>query len=147
MTYTINRIPLTPVIKISFIIYFIMAFIGVLLYSTILMSVLGTIGGLMGGMDFPVRPPGGGSLIFIGIFGAIMLAVLYTLIEGIRCIALALQSFIPDSADKLLFQLAVAAEHRGNMCFSKEYALKPATLLPKPEPVFPRFELADDDAA
>ncbi|MDP8208805.1 MAG: hypothetical protein P9L92_19235 [Candidatus Electryonea clarkiae] len=83
MTITINRIPLVPVLKIGFMIYFLMAFIGLLLYSTIILSVIGTIGSLIGGLNLPMAMPGGGSMIFIGLFGAIFIAIIYTILTMI----------------------------------------------------------------
>lgn len=64
---------------------------------------------------------------------------LYTLLETIRCIAIMLQPFVPDSAAKLLDQLAVPADARSFEHLRPEHALKPGTGLPKPEGVFPRF--------
>jgi methionyl-tRNA synthetase len=69
-----------------------------------------------------------------------MRRTLYTLAESIRCIALMLQPFVPDSAGKLLDQLAVPADQRRFIHLKPEFALKPGTPLPKPEGVFPRFE-------
>jgi methionyl-tRNA synthetase len=68
-----------------------------------------------------------------------MQATLYHLAEAIRCISIMLQPFIPDSAGKLLDQLAVPADQRSFAHLAPEFALKPGTPLPKPEGVFPRF--------
>lgn len=70
-----------------------------------------------------------------------MEATLYTLAEVIRCIGIMLQPFVPDSADKLLNQLAVPADKRSFEDLKPEYALKAGTPLPKPEGVFPRILL------
>ncbi len=72
-----------------------------------------------------------------------MQAVLYALLEGIRIISLCLQPFIPDSADKLLFQLGVSSDTRNVVAMTSGYALRPNAILPAPEPVFPRFEVGD----
>ena len=70
---------------------------------------------------------------------ALMASTLYTLAETIRCIGIMLQPFVPESAAKLLDQLAVPADQRTFEHLKPEYALKPGTLLPKPQGVFPRF--------
>ncbi len=68
-----------------------------------------------------------------------MEATLYHLAEAIRCIAIMIQPFVPDSAAKMLDQLAIPANERRFEHLSPDFSLKPGTLLPKPEPVFPRF--------
>jgi methionyl-tRNA synthetase len=70
-----------------------------------------------------------------------MHAVLYHLAESIRCIALMLQPFMPDSAAKLLDQLAVPANKRTFkfLISGQGGELVPGTPLPKPEGVFPRL--------
>ncbi|MFN7452925.1 MAG: methionine--tRNA ligase [Alphaproteobacteria bacterium] len=70
---------------------------------------------------------------------AAMEATLYTLAEVIRCIGIMLQPFVPDSADRLLNQLAVSKDHRSFEDLKPEHALKPGTKLPPPEGVFPRI--------
>ena len=80
----------------------------------------------------------------------LMNAVLYYIAEGIRCIAIYLQPFMPIAAAKILDQLAVPTEHRSfesaqHLEFTKngglpDSALKSGTLLPAPVPVFPRIE-------
>ena len=64
-----------------------------------------------------------------------MQAVLYTLAETIRHVAIMVQPFMPGAASAILDQLSVAADQRvlANIG-SKELA--PGTPLPKPEPVF-----------
>jgi methionyl-tRNA synthetase len=73
-----------------------------------------------------------------------MEAVLYTLLEGIRCIALCLQPFMPTAADKMLFQLSVPENARMNACVSAEYALISGAVLPEPEGIFPRFQVVEE---
>ncbi|MET1028627.1 MAG: methionine--tRNA ligase [Dongiaceae bacterium] len=68
-----------------------------------------------------------------------MNTVLYVLAETIRRLGLLLQPVMPDSAARLLDQLAVAPEHRNFGAFGRDHALTPGTALPKPEGVFPRF--------
>lgn len=68
-----------------------------------------------------------------------MAATLYHLAEAIRCIGIMIQPFVPDSAAKLLDQLAIPANEREFKHLSPEFSLKPGTELPKPEAVFPRF--------
>lgn len=74
-----------------------------------------------------------------------MNATLYTLAEVVRCIGIMLQPFVPDSAKKLLDQLAVAEHARSFEHLKPEYALIPGTPLPKPEGIFPR--VASDSKA
>lgn len=79
----------------------------------------------------------------------LMQAVLYYLAEGIRCLAIFLQPFMPQSAGSLLDQLAVPQDqrlfkHAYNFDFPasgtlNEFSLKPGTPLPAPQPVFPRL--------
>lgn len=66
-----------------------------------------------------------------------MQTVLYTLAETIRHIGLVLQAFMPDSASKILEQLALS-EHERSLA-SIAHALKPGTQLPAPQGIFPRF--------
>lgn len=76
-----------------------------------------------------------------------MQTVLYTLAEAIRCIAIMLQPFIPQAAQKILLQLGYTetdfATTTGGIPFEQlkpAYALKPGTQLPVPAGVFPRVE-------
>lgn len=85
-------------------------------------------------------------------------AVLYVLAEGIRCIAVYLQPFIPQSAAKLLDLLGVentpeARDFASTYHFDfaennalNAHALKSGAVLPAPAPVFPRLE-AESEAA
>ncbi len=70
-----------------------------------------------------------------------MNAALYTLAECLRRIGLLLQAFIPDSAAKLLDQLAVPQNERLFHMVGAGHALKPGTVLPEPQGLFPRIEL------
>jgi methionyl-tRNA synthetase len=63
--------------------------------------------------------------------------VLWVLAETIRRVTLLVQPFMPDSAGKILDQLAVPATERAFAAFDQE--LVPGTVLPKPQGVFPRF--------
>ncbi|MDX2073508.1 MAG: methionine--tRNA ligase [Alphaproteobacteria bacterium] len=67
-----------------------------------------------------------------------MEAVLFSLAESIRKIAILLWPVIPTSAAKILDQLAVPPAERGFKHLSAEFALKPGTPLPPPSGVFPR---------
>lgn len=77
-------------------------------------------------------------------------ATLYYLAEGIRCIAIMLQPFVPESCIKLLQQVGYSEEQaREGIPFEQlkpEFALKEGAVLPAPTAVFPRFE-ADSGAA
>ena len=63
--------------------------------------------------------------------------VMWVLAETIRRVTLVVQPFMPDSAARILDQLAVPAESRAFATFHAE--LVPGTALPKPQGVFPRF--------
>ncbi len=65
-------------------------------------------------------------------------AALYVLAEAIRRLGLYLQPFVPDSAAKILDQLGVDPGARDFSAIGD--ALAPGTPLPKPTPVFPRFD-------
>jgi methionyl-tRNA synthetase len=68
-----------------------------------------------------------------------MHAVLYVSSELIRVLAILLQAIMPNSASKILEQLAVPSNERTFKHLNAKYALKPGTPLPAPEPVFPRI--------
>src|SRR6185436_4626393 len=63
--------------------------------------------------------------------------VLWVLAETIRRVTVLVQPFMPDSAAKILDQLAVAEGDRTFAGFDKE--LVSGTALPAPQGVFPRF--------
>jgi methionyl-tRNA synthetase len=67
-----------------------------------------------------------------------MKTVLYTLAEVIRHLAVLVQPFVPQAAQKLLDQLAVAPGSRDFAALTQA-PLIPGTRLPKPEGIFPRF--------
>ena len=71
-----------------------------------------------------------------------MNTVLYVLAEAIRQIAILAQPIMPQSADKLLSQIGVT--DRGFDQLGETGRLKPGTAIPKPEGVFPRFELPEE---
>jgi methionyl-tRNA synthetase len=67
--------------------------------------------------------------------------VLYVLAEVIRCLALAVQPFVPESSAKLLDQLGVAPDARTFAQLSADSALVSGITLPEPKGVFPRLEM------
>ncbi len=79
----------------------------------------------------------------------LMNAVLYYLADGIRCLSIFLQPFMPQAAANILDQLAVPKDQRAfthayNFDFAASgklnaFSLKPGTPLPAPQAVFPRF--------
>ena len=75
--------------------------------------------------------------------------VLYYISESIRCIAILLQPFMPDSAAKILVQLGYdESQTKKGIPFSElENPLKPGTKLGELKPVFPRFVEEKKDAA
>ncbi len=72
-----------------------------------------------------------------------MNTVLYVLAETVRRLGLLLQPVMPDSAARLLDQLALPAGARSFTAYGRDHALTPGTALPKPEGVFPRFVEAE----
>jgi len=73
-----------------------------------------------------------------------MAVVLGVLVNVIRHLALIVQPFVPDSASKLLDQLAVDPDERDFSQF--DGAVESGTRLPKPEGVFPRFVETEEAA-
>ena len=69
-----------------------------------------------------------------------MQEVLYVLMESLRYIAIMLQPFVPDSANKMLNQLNVPTTQRTFANLTREFALKPGAEILEPTPIFPRFE-------
>ncbi len=67
-----------------------------------------------------------------------MESVLYALAETIRRLAIVVQPFVPEAAERLLGQLAVAPAAR-SFAALEESPLIPGTALPEPEGIFPRF--------
>ena len=70
-----------------------------------------------------------------------MAAVLYTVVETVRRIALILQPVMPESTEKLLDLLAQSADQRGFDALNSR--LEAGLELPKPAGVFPRFVEAE----
>ena len=68
-----------------------------------------------------------------------MATVLYVLAETIRHIAILVQPVVPDSATKMLDQLALGPGDRSFASLGPRGALKPGTPLPPPQGVFPRY--------
>ncbi len=69
-----------------------------------------------------------------------MQTVLYVLLETIRNLGLLLLPFMPESAGKILNQLAIADDQRCFMSYGKQNQLKPNNTLPIPSGIFPRYE-------
>ncbi len=68
-----------------------------------------------------------------------MVTVLYGLAEVIRHLGVLVQPFMPDSAAKILDQLAVPAGERGFDRLGPAHALPAGRALPAPAGVFPRY--------
>ena len=75
-----------------------------------------------------------------------MATVLYVAAEAIRHLAILVQPFMPESCAKMLDQLGVQADARDFSCLGSKGTLKPATALPPPKPIFPRYvdDVAED---
>ncbi len=76
-----------------------------------------------------------------------MATVLYVLAEVVRCLALIMQPLTPDSAARMLDQLAVADNERSFSFVTAAYALKAGTKLPPPSGVFPRIMDTEEQKA
>ncbi|MDP7141935.1 MAG: methionine--tRNA ligase [Alphaproteobacteria bacterium] len=74
-----------------------------------------------------------------------MKTVLSVLAEVIRCVAIAYQPVIPDSAAKVLDQLKIPADQRDYAHIHDDYALG-SVAIDKPEGVFPRIVLEEEAA-
>ncbi len=68
--------------------------------------------------------------------------VLSTIAECLRCLAIALQPFVPALAPKILDILNVDEKHRALKFLSSDYALKAGHQINEPKGVFPRLEAA-----
>jgi len=73
-----------------------------------------------------------------------MKTVLYVLAETIRQLAILVQPIMPESAAKILDQLCVSERNFDQL--GEVGALKAGTAIPKPEGVFPRLELPEEDS-
>jgi methionyl-tRNA synthetase len=71
-------------------------------------------------------------------------AVLYTVAETLRHIAIVLSPFMPQAMDRMLDQLGVATDARDFASLAKP--LQPGTALPPPQGVFPRHVEAEASA-
>ena len=72
-----------------------------------------------------------------------METVLWTTAETLRRIGILCQPFIPGSASKLLDLLATPASERRFAHVGDGHALVPGTVLPPPQPIFPRYAEAE----
>ncbi len=72
-----------------------------------------------------------------------MATVLYVLSDVIRMLALIMQPFTPDAAEKILDQLSVPDDQRDFDALAPGHAPTPGEDLPKPEPVFQKLELEE----
>ncbi len=68
-----------------------------------------------------------------------MNTVLYVLTETIRCLALAIQPVVPESAAKMLDQLNIPAEQRIFEYIAAAHAIKAGSEIPQPQGIFPRL--------
>ena len=73
-----------------------------------------------------------------------MKTVLYVLAETVRCLAIAIQPVVPESAEKLLDQLEIPQGERDFAHMAADHALKDGVKIDKPEGVFPRIVEEED---
>jgi methionyl-tRNA synthetase len=74
-----------------------------------------------------------------------METVLYVLAETIRCLGIIIQPVTPDSAAKIMEQVATPEAERTFAHIAPAFAVKPGTSIPAPQGVFPR--IAQEEAA
>jgi methionyl-tRNA synthetase len=75
-----------------------------------------------------------------------MATVLYVLTEVIRHLGILVQPFMPESASKILDQLALSETERGFGTLGPAHALTGGRALPAPAGVFPRYVAAEPAA-
>jgi methionyl-tRNA synthetase len=68
-----------------------------------------------------------------------MATVLYVTAEVLRAVGILAQPFVPEAAAKLLDLLSVPPQNRVLALVGPENRLAPATPLPQPAPIFPRY--------
>ena len=68
-----------------------------------------------------------------------MATVLYVTLEAIRNLAILAQPYVPQSAEKFLNLVNAPADERNFAHVGAGHRLVAGTVLPKPEPVFPRY--------
>ena len=78
-----------------------------------------------------------------------MRAVLMTLFQAVRTLAIAIRPVVPDAADKLLDQMGIAADARDFAALAdKDWFAKLAAsgfTVGQPVPIFPRLELPEGE--
>lgn len=78
MTWELKRVPLGPVVRVAFLVFFLLALVLFLLYSTVLMGIVRSVGDAL---DIPlISGAGGVALVFAGLLVAFLSAFFYTLI-------------------------------------------------------------------
>eukprot|EP00559_Dactyliosolen_fragilissimus_P004422 CAMPEP_0184870364 /NCGR_PEP_ID=MMETSP0580-20130426/37213_1 /TAXON_ID=1118495 /ORGANISM="Dactyliosolen fragilissimus" /LENGTH=591 /DNA_ID=CAMNT_0027372401 /DNA_START=247 /DNA_END=2022 /DNA_ORIENTATION=+ len=78
-----------------------------------------------------------------------METVLYTLMEALRVVSILYQPIVPQSSNAMLDQLCVPKDERDFRCVEPlgEYKIVQGRTIEKPTGVFPRLELAEEDAS
>lgn len=74
-----------------------------------------------------------------------MCTVLFVTLEVLRYAAILYQPVIPSSANRILDLLQVPEDERTFDHLRDEYQIKPGTSIQKPEPVFPRIEIPEEE--
>ncbi len=86
-TIEVRRVPLMSVIKVGFLVFFTIDFIGFLLYASFFASLIGMALSTFGGEFGSFAHIGGAALIFGGFFVAVLAAVFQTLVLFIAAVA------------------------------------------------------------
>ncbi len=76
-----------------------------------------------------------------------MNTVLYVLTDVIRCLAILVQPYTPESAAKMLDQLKVPTNERNFVHLDEKYKIKHGTIIDQPVGIFPRLNLDAEEAA
>lgn len=74
-----------------------------------------------------------------------MNTVLYVLTEAIRCLAILMQPFTPDSASRMLDQLKIPSDQRAFENLNEKNMIKPGTVIDQPQGIFPRIIEEDEN--
>ncbi len=74
-----------------------------------------------------------------------MNTVLGVLAETIRCLALIVQPFMPESSEKMLDQLGIGQDNRSFKFLDPAQGIRPGTTIDKPQGVFPRIQEEDQE--
>ncbi|GBE29945.1 MAG TPA: hypothetical protein ENH10_06595 [Bacteroidetes bacterium] len=79
MTWEIRRIPLFPLMKVSFVVYLFLSLIVMLIYGLFIGSIAGMLSGLLA-EEMNIQPLTRTALLIGGLFGSVLLSMFYTIL-------------------------------------------------------------------